>query len=72
MSTDNYFDSLPLWAGLLFDLELGNQPYGGILTIAEYPLLSQLDTFVGYRGYGWYAIRKKVDQLDQVTVSRLK
>ena len=52
---------------------LGNQPFGGIITIKEEPILANLiPTCINYRGKKWGAIRRRIDHLDQVTFCRLK
>ena len=56
----------------LAEHELAEQPYGGILTIAEYPILRELlPNCIEYVGVRWGAQRRIVDQLDQVTFWRL-
>ena len=67
---DEYM-SLPAEVEQLADRLLARQRFGSILTVRDYPELNQLIRFVDYRGQTWWATRKKVDELDQVTFSRI-
>jgi len=50
---------------------LEGQPYGGIIRVEEFrPVLGQMIPFTLYEGVGWFATRKQVDYLDQVTFER--
>ncbi len=50
--------------------ELAQQPFGGIITLKEYPELHILAPVADYEGESWTATRRIVDQLDQVTFGR--
>jgi len=52
---------------------LRNQPFGGIITVVQEPILRKLiPTCITYKGGKWYATRRIIDQLDQVTFSRIR
>lgn len=67
-----YADPLPRTLEDLARRKIRPNETGGILTIRDYPQLEQLHPHVDYEGEEFTAMRKQVDQLDQVTFARKK
>ena len=67
---NQYAEVLPRSVESKFNSSISEKETGGILTISSNPELSQLEKFVDYEGEKFSAIRKVVDQLDQVTFWR--
>ena len=49
---------------------LGTQPNGTIIRVSDYPSLGWMIVNETYEGKSVWATRRKVDQLDQVTITR--
>ena len=65
-----YDETMPKNIEDVADRVLARQKFGGIVTVREYPVLGAMYIGIRYTGELWTAIRRQVDQLDQVTFGR--